>query len=121
MNNLGYNHEAEIEKICKDINKLIMKADHTPAEVDAIHDYAEVIYYLTTTDAMNKATMEGMSMASMNGGSMRMMPSYGRSMDHEYSMDGRRGRDGDGDGRYSERRFPRDTYDRESERYYGRY
>lgn len=124
------------------MKKIIMKADHTPAEVDAIHDYAEVIYYLTVTDAMHKAEEEGMfsmNMApvSMDGQSMKMMPRYdyglgdhsmrrGRSYDdeiHRMSMDGRRGRDGDNDGRYSERhgRMPRDVYDWESERYPERY
>lgn len=148
---MGKNHESEIEKVCEDMKKLIQKQDHTPAEVDAIHHYAETIYYLTVTDAMKKAEEEGMfsmNMApvSMDGRSMRMVPyDYAMAMEsmrrggsregsyeggsmrggggsREGSYDGRRGRDNDNDGRYSERRMPpRDIYDWESERYSGRY
>ena len=128
MSKVGKNHEEEIEKICMDMKKLIQKPDHTPTEVDCIHDYAEVIYYLTVTDAMNKAEETGefsmnMSPASMDGRSMRMTPYY----DHG-SYDGRMGRDNDNDGRYSERRggvamgrMPREAYAGEGEMYYGRY
>ena len=45
---------SEIDKLNKDLRQLIMKLDHTPTEVGCIHDYAEAIYYLTVTDAMNK-------------------------------------------------------------------
>jgi hypothetical protein len=132
MSNVGKNHEEEIEKICMDMNKLIHKADHTPTEVDCIHDYAEVIYYLTVTDAMNKAKEDGGFSMAMDGRSMRMTPIYDYSMGEPYvrggSYDGRMGRDNDNDGRYSERRgggsmghMPREVYDGESERYYGRY
>jgi hypothetical protein len=127
MSKVGKNHEAEIEKICEDMKKLIMKPEHTATEVDAIHHYSEVIYYLTVVDAMKKAEETGefsMNMApvSMDGRSMRMMPSYDYSMEGR-SMAGRRGRDNDNDGRYSEMhgRIPREVYDGESERYYGRY
>lgn len=98
---MGKNHDAMIEKACEEAKKIIMKADHTPAEVDAAHDWAEVAYYLTVMDAMNEATENGFSMdyyPSMNMPSMRIDPHY------ERSMDGRRGRDGDNDGRFSERR-----------------
>jgi len=126
---VGKNHEEEIEKICMDMKKLIQKPDHTPTDVDCIHDYAEVIYYLTVTDAMNKAKETGefsmnMSPVSMDGRSMRMMPTYDYSMEgRRGSYDGRMGRDNDNDGRYSEMhgRMPREVYDGESERYYGRY
>ncbi len=148
---MGKNHEAEIEKICEDMKKLIMKPEHTPTEVDAIHHYSEVIYYLTVVDAMKKAEEEGefsMNMApvSMDGRSMRMMPMYDYSMEggqsgrrggrgsyegsggsnrgsyEGRSMAGRRGRDNDNDGRYSEHgRMPREMYDWESEEYSGRY
>lgn len=138
---MGKNHEDEIEKICMDMKKLIQKQDHTPTEVECIHDYAEVIYYLTVTDAMNKAEEEGGFSMAMDGRSMRMMPPIydysmeggqsgrrGRSYEGGRSMDGRMGRDNDNDGRYSERRgggsmghMPRDPYDWESERYSERY
>lgn len=78
---MGKNHEDEIEKICMDMKKLIMKQDHTPTEVDAIHHYAEIVYYLTTTDAMNQAKEEGMF--EMGGQSGRMMPPM-----YDYSMEG---------------------------------
>lgn len=96
---MGKNHEDEIEKICMDMKKLIMKQDHTPTEVDAIHHYAEIIYYLTTTDAMNQAKEEGMF--EMGGQSGRMMPPI-----YDYSMDGqsmaRGGNRGGGRGRSNE-------------------
>ena len=127
---LGKNHETMIERACEEAKKIIMKTDHTPAEVDAAHDWAEVAYYLTVMDAMNEATEKGFSMdyyPSMAMPSMRLDPIYDRGSMEGYSRDGRIGRDGDSDGRYSERRggmsrmdherFPGESYARESERY----
>lgn len=131
MNKLGKNHESEIEKICMDMKKLIQKPDHTPTEVECIHDYAEVVYYLTVTDAMNEAKENGGFSMAMDGRAMRMMPPvYDYSMEggRGGSYDGRMGRDNDNDGRYSERRgggsmgrIPRSPYDWEAERYPERY
>lgn len=59
------------------MKELIMQPDHSPQEVEVMHYYSEMIYYLTAVDAMNKAEEEGMfEMSSMaNGGqSGRMNP-----------------------------------------------
>lgn len=134
---MGKNHEDEIEKICMDMKKLLMKQDHTPTEVDAMHHYAEIVYYLTATDAMNQAKEEGMF--EMGGQSGRMMPPI-----YDYSMEGQsmaRGRDGryrsnddmrgrSRDGSYernmrggggSMNHMPREGYDWQGEGYSERY
>lgn len=83
---------SEIDKLNKDLKQLIMKADHTPTEVGCIHDYAEAIYYLTVTDAMNK------------GGYSEGGPYYRESMTGPYYRDGisMTAIDRDNDGRYYE-------------------
>lgn len=48
------NFTKEIDKLERDLSQLIMKQDHTPSEVECIHDYSESIYYLTATDAMKR-------------------------------------------------------------------
>lgn len=132
---MGKNHEDEIEKICMDMKKLIMKQDHTPTEVDAIHHYAEIIYYLTTTDAMNEAKEEGMF--ETGGQSGRMMPPiYDYSMGEQSMARGRDGRyrsnddmRGRRDGNYernmrgggSMNHMPRESYDWQGEGYSERY
>lgn len=132
---MGKNHEDEIEKICMDMKKLIMKQDHTPTEVDAIRHYAEIIYYLTTTDAMNQAKEEGMF--EMGGQSGRMMPIYDYSMGEQSMARGRdgryrsnddmRGRSRDGNyernmrGGGSMNHMPREGYDWQGEGYSERY
>lgn len=68
----------------------------------------------------------GGSNANAGGGNSRMMPWGNRSYDDSYDMgmsNARRGRDGDGDGRYSEDNFRDRSYrGRESyENSYGRY
>jgi len=66
------NFTKEIDKLERDLSQLIMKQDHTPSEVECIHDYAESIYYLTVTDAMKRG---GYSEAgTYYRGSMDMMP-----------------------------------------------
>lgn len=83
---------SEIDKLNKDLKQLIMKADHTPTEVGCIHDYAEAIYYLTVTDAMNK------------GGYSESGPYYNESMTGPYIRNGisMTAMDRDNDGRYYE-------------------
>lgn len=101
-------HEMEIKKLNDDLEKLVMKSENTATEFNCIHDISESIYYLTAADAMTKSERSGYS-GNMNY-SGRMMPNY------DYSMaDRRMGRDGDGDGYYSERGYmPRDGYSREA-------
>lgn len=106
-----------IEKLEEDLKKLIMKQENTSTEYEVIHYLSEAIYYLTATDAMNR--VEGES-SSYSMGIHHRHPIY------DYSMDGRRGMDGDGDGRYSERSMssymqPHEAYVREVAGYPGRY
>ena len=95
------------------IGKIVKKGDITPTELDNVYKAMKTMYYAETTNAMKEygqsngysgrgtyATAYGRG--SYDGG---YDGSYGGSYDG--SMDGgssrgRRGRDGDGDGRYSE-------------------
>lgn len=133
---MGKDYREEINKACKHMNEILDKQSQTAAEVDAIHHYAEVIYYLTTAGAMNKAEEEG---TFMDERSMRRGPIYDYSMEGQsMARGGRGGNRGRGrsyedgrsmrrggmemdDGRYSERermdgdsragRMPQDDYD----------
>ena len=75
---MGKDYKDEIEKACRNMNDILNKQNQTPQEVDAAHHYAEIIYYLTTTAAMNKAEEEGMF---SEGQSMRRGPIYDYSWD----------------------------------------
>lgn len=131
---MGKDYRDEIEKACRNMNDLFSKQNQTPAEVDAIHHYAETIYYLTATAAMNKAEEEGMF---SDGQSMRRGPIYDYSMENQSmarggrsGIRGGRGR-GSYDNAYSERemrdremmgdgqsgRMPREVYDWEDDEY----
>ena len=84
---MGKDHKEEIEKICKDMHELIMKQNHNPQEVEVMHYYSEMIYYLTAVDAMNQAEEEGMySMA--NGGQSGMYRPMPPMPMYDYSRDG---------------------------------
>lgn len=91
------------------MNDILNKQNQTPQEVDAAHHYAEIIYYLTTTAAMNKAEEEGMF---SEGQSMRRGPIYDYSMDGQSMARGGRGgnRGGRGRGSYNDGRSMNDTY-----------
>lgn len=126
---MGKDYREEIDKACRNMNDILNKQTQTPQEVDAAHHYAEIIYYLTATAAMNKADSEGMF---DDGQSMRRGPIYDYSMDGQSMARGNRGGRGRGsyEGRsmndYSERdmrgegqsgRMPRDSYDWEDDEY----
>lgn len=106
--------EDEVEKITK-------KGDISPSEMDNAYKAIKSVYYLTVLDEMKEAKERGYDAYSRRGGdgysggysyrddmSMDGMSNRG-SYDGSYgrgSYDGQsnagRGRDGDGDGRYSE-------------------
>lgn len=106
---LGKDYKDEIEKACRNMNELLDKQTQTPAEVDAIHHYAETIHYLTTAGAMNKAEEGGMFMDER---SMRRGPVYDYSMDGQSMARGGRGgnRGGRGRGSYNDGRSMNDMY-----------
>lgn len=136
---MGKDYKDEIEKACRNMNDILNKQNQTPQEVDAAHHYAEIIYYLTATAAMNKAEEDGMF---GEGQSMRRGPIYDYSMDGQSMARGGRGGNRGGRGRgsyndgrqmnaYSERdmreremmgdgqsgRMPREVYDWENDEY----
>lgn len=116
------------EVLEEQIKKIAKKGDAiSPQELDNAYKAVDIIKDIETIDAMKRAEEEGYgssygssydySGAGSYNYSRRMPYSYEGSYDGSYdgrsyadhSMDGRsmnmsRGRDGDGDGRYSERR-----------------
>ena len=72
------------EKLTSELTDLIKKRDITVGDLDVIYKSVKTIYYLTTIEAMGDYNKD--------------------SMGYKGSYDGRAGRDGDSDGRYSERR-----------------
>lgn len=101
------NFTKEIDKLERDLSQLIMKQDHTPSEVECIHDYAESIYYLTVTDAMK------------SGGYSEAGPYYRGSMDNNRGIS-MTAMDRDNDGIYHEssmgRMYPDYRYSRHGTR-----
>lgn len=85
----------------EDIRELNKKGDISPTELDRAYRAVDIIKDIKTIEAMEDAEA---SYNSYDGS----YDSYGRSYNSYGSYDGmsnaRRGRDGDGDGRYSERR-----------------
>jgi len=104
-------HEEFCELLDDELNKIVKKGDISPTEMDNAYKAIKSKYYLTIMDEMKEAKEQGYSDYSrgysyrndMNMGmSNRGMSnnSYDRSYDGQSNA--RRGRDGDGDGRYSE-------------------
>ena len=81
--------EDELKKICK-------KEDITTTDLDNMYKMVDIVKDITTVDAMHKAEQEGYSRDYARD------YSRGYSEDYAYGSYARRGRDGDGDGRYSE-------------------
>lgn len=81
--------EDELKKISK-------KDDITTSDLDNIYKMVDIVKDVTTVDAMKKAEQEGYSRDYARD------YSRGYSEDYAYGSYARRGRDGDGDGRYSE-------------------
>ena len=95
-----------------EIDKITKKGDISPSEMDNAYKAIKSVYYLTVLDEMKEAKEQGYGAYSRRGGdgysggySYRDMDGtshrgyYDGSYDSSY---GRHGRDGDGDGRYSE-------------------
>lgn len=85
------------EHLKKDIKELNKKEDISPAELERTYKAVDIIKDIKTIEAMENAGN------SYDGGQSGRMPYYPGYYYDEPSMSyARRGRDGDGDGRYSE-------------------
>jgi hypothetical protein len=98
------------DMLCDQVEEVVKKGDISPSEVEMMYKVIDIIKDIVTIDAMENADY-----------SYDYMNESGNSM--RYSRDGRRGRDGDSDGRYSERSYPRrmmsrDNYSRHDEKEY---
>lgn len=83
--------EDELKKISK-------KEDLTTTDLDNIYKMVDIVKDVTTVDAMHKAEQEGYSRDYARDYSR----GYSEDYSNAYGSYARRGRDGDGDGRYSE-------------------
>ena len=112
-------HYRELKDLLDDqIKKIVKKGDISPQELDNLYKASAIVLDIETRNAMHKAEdemEEGYSnrgsYGSYNTGNSGHYPyhifydgTYGRS------YDGRRGMDGDGDGRYNEG-MSRNSYD----------
>ena len=86
--------EDELKKISK-------KDDITSMDLENIYKMVDIVKDITTVDAMHKAEQEGYSRDYARDYSRGYSEDYANAYGYR-SYDGRRGRDGDGDGRYSE-------------------
>ncbi len=83
--------EDELKKISK-------KDDITTSDLDNIYKMVDIVKDVTTVDAMKKAEQDGYS----RDYSRDYSRGYSEDYANAYGSYARRGRDGDGDGRYSE-------------------
>ena len=88
-----------LEDELKEISK---KEDITSMDLENIYKMVDIIKDITTVDAMHKAEQEGYSRDYARDYSRGYSEDYANAYGSYRSYDGRRGRDGDGDGRYSE-------------------
>lgn len=86
--------EDELKKISK-------KDDITSMDLENIYKMVDIVKDITTVDAMHKAEKEGYSRDYARDYSRGYSEDYSNAYGYR-SYDGRRGRDGDSDGRYSE-------------------
>ena len=82
------------DKLTKELSDMVKKRDITVGDLDVIYKAVKTIYYLTTMKAMSDYSQDS---SYRNSEMASYMSGYGRG----YS-EARRGRDGDGDGRYNE-------------------
>lgn len=87
--------EDELKKISK-------KDDITAMDLENIYKMVDIVKDVTTIDAMRKAEQEGYSRDYARDYSRGYSDDYANAYGSYNSYDGRRGRDGDSDGRYSE-------------------
>lgn len=81
------------DMLCEQIEDIVKKGDISPTELDHVYKVVDVIKDIVTIDAMEHPEAYSFDMNPYNE-KMSYRSSY---------RDGRRGRDGDSDGRYSER------------------
>ena len=86
--------EDELKKISK-------KEEITSTDLDNIYKMVDIVKDVTTVDAMHKAEQEGYSRDYARDYSRGYSDDYANAYG-SYNSYARRGRDGDGDGRYSE-------------------
>lgn len=86
--------EDELKKICK-------KEEISSSDLDNIYKMVDIVKDVTTVDAMHKAEQEGYSRDYARDYSRGYSDDYANAYG-SYNSYARRGRDGDGDGRYSE-------------------
>lgn len=87
--------EDELKKISK-------KEDIIAMDLENIYKMVDIVKDITTVDAMHKAEQEGYSRDYSRDYSRGYSEDYANAYGSYRSYDGRRGRDGDSDGRYSE-------------------
>ena len=97
--------------LCDQVEEVVKKGnDISPSEVEMMYKVIDIIKDIVTIEAMENADDYSYDYMNEAGSSRR------------YSRDGRRGRDGDSDGRYSERSYrrmmSRDNYSRHDEKDY---
>ena len=97
--------------LCDQVEEVVKKgSDISPSEVEMMYKVIDIIKDIVTIEAMENADDYSYDYMNEAGSSRR------------YSRDGRRGRDGDSDGRYSERSYrrmmSRDNYSRHDEKDY---
>ena len=94
-----------LEELCYELEDMlepiVKKGDISPTELDNVKDAVKSIYYLETIKAMKEY---GNSNAYSYAGANSYRGNSRDGMSYRGSYDGRMGMDGDGDGRYSERR-----------------
>ncbi len=104
-----------LEELCYELEDMlepiVKKGDISPTELDNVKDAVKSMYYIETIKAMK-------DYGNSNDYSYRGSYRYD-GMSNRGSYDGRYGMDGDGDGRYSERRG-RDARGRYTSRDYSR-
>lgn len=93
----------DIQDILEDeLKKISKKEEITTMDLDNIYKMVDVVKDITTVEAMHKAEQEGYSRDYARDYSRGYSEDYANAYGSYRSYDGRRGRDGDNDGRYSE-------------------
>lgn len=93
----------DIQDMLEDELKMISKKDDiTAMDLENIYKMVDIVKDVTTIDAMRKAEQEGYSRDYARDYSRGYSDDYANAYGSYNSYDGRRGRDGDSDGRYSE-------------------
>lgn len=94
----------DIQDMLNDELKKISKKDEiTSMDLENIYKMVDIVKDVTTVEAMKKAEQEGYSRDYARDYARGYSEDYANAYgSYRNSYDGRRGRDGDGDGRYSE-------------------